>query len=379
MTNAVLGGGISGLSATYYLSKSVKTKIKLYESSQRVGGMIKTTLNKNGTVFEHGPRTLRCVGIAAENTLQLVKELGMTSLIRPVFRSSPAAKNRMIYVNNQLITLPNSWTALFRINPPFIKPFIFAIINDLKTEKKCLEDESIYDFVARRFGKEYADIPLSAMVCGIFAGDAKEISVKALMNELFEKEQEHGSVIKGLVHSVIENITKGQKEANDLKSNEYKKWSVWSFENGLETLPKQLDYYLRKQENVDVQLGSYCSNVSFKNEKVLLTINGKTEVAKHVYSCLPSKDLAKILGNEHVFLKNELSAIPFVDVVVVNLEYEGDLIDRKGFGFLVPPNQNLCILGIIFDTCIFPKVSFYDNYIFNHAVNFVTTESYNFF
>jgi len=48
-----------------------------------------------------------------------------------------------------------------------------------------------------------------------------------------------------------------------------------------------------------------------------------------------------------------LSAIPFVDVGVVNLEFKGNVLDSNGFGFLVPSNQSDPILGCIFDTCTF--------------------------
>lgn len=358
MTNVVLGGGISGLSAAYYLSKSAVTNTIIYESSQRLGGWIKSTKTPTGSIFEHGPRTLRCGGVAAENSLQLVEELGLSSKIKPVPRTAEAAKNRMIYLNKQLITLPNSWTALFKINPPFIKPFIFAIINDLKTSKKDVVDESIYDFVARRFGKQYAEIPLSAMICGIFAGDAKEISVKALMNNLFENEQKYGSVIGGMIYSLKDKLGQTKKKNIDQvkRNSEFKNWSVWSLENGLETLPNQIEKYLKNKKKIGIHLNCKCTKVSFKNGEVHLTINGKTEIAQHLYSTLPSKDLAKIL-DDLPLLKNELLSIPFVSVAVVNLEYLGDLLDEKGFGFLVPPNQNLPILGIIFDSCIFPQVN----------------------
>lgn len=51
-----------------------------------------------------------------------------------------------------------------------------------------------------------------------------------------------------------------------------------------------------------------------------------------------------------------MAAIPYVDVALVNLQYEGDdLLQRPGFGFLVPPSENLPILGVIFDSCCFPQ------------------------
>lgn len=75
----IVGGGVSGLSTAYYLSKLSKFanksigKIIVLESSNRFGGWVNTVPNeKNGVLHEYGPRSLRKAGAAGENTLQLV-------------------------------------------------------------------------------------------------------------------------------------------------------------------------------------------------------------------------------------------------------------------------------------------------------------------
>jgi oxygen-dependent protoporphyrinogen oxidase len=85
---AVLGGGVSGLSAAYYLSKSSpKTKILVIEGSKRVGGWIRSqrvspgfhsstpsTVNgdSSNVLFEVGPRSLRPVGPGGAAILSMV-------------------------------------------------------------------------------------------------------------------------------------------------------------------------------------------------------------------------------------------------------------------------------------------------------------------
>lgn len=95
----------------------------------------------------------------------------------------------MIYVNGELHTLPSSLGEVFIQKTPFSKPLAAALLHDLKAEKKVLSDESIYSFVERRFGSELADYVISPMICGICAGDAKEISVKFLTTLLPQLEQ----------------------------------------------------------------------------------------------------------------------------------------------------------------------------------------------
>lgn len=78
---AVLGGGISGLSAAYYLARLApkSTKIVLIEGKNRVGGWIEskrvvTPDSKDTVLFESGPRTLRPKGPSGTLLLEMVKK-----------------------------------------------------------------------------------------------------------------------------------------------------------------------------------------------------------------------------------------------------------------------------------------------------------------
>lgn len=75
---AVLGGGISGLTAAHHLLNKVTdpSNITLLEASPRVGGWMHSVLTEQGAVFERGPRSLRPVGEAGRSTLKLVRGPG---------------------------------------------------------------------------------------------------------------------------------------------------------------------------------------------------------------------------------------------------------------------------------------------------------------
>lgn len=173
MNVTVLGGGIGGLSSLYYLSlrQNIAGKIKLFEGSSRFGGWIYSKRHDD-VVFESGPRSLRPVGNVGATTLELLENLGMQESVVPVHRSHAAAKNRMIYAKNQLCLLPNGPAGIFKKIPPFSRPLLFAGLKDIFTgrSKTPLEDESLYDFFERRFGKELADYVISPVICGICAG-----------------------------------------------------------------------------------------------------------------------------------------------------------------------------------------------------------------
>ncbi len=72
---AVLGGGVSGLTAAWNLiSRSTvgSVEVVLCEGSSRVGGWMKSVTTSQGAVFECGPRSLRVAGRSADTTMKLV-------------------------------------------------------------------------------------------------------------------------------------------------------------------------------------------------------------------------------------------------------------------------------------------------------------------
>lgn len=356
MSKVILGGGISGLSSAYYLSKALPNQPAiLVEASNRLGGWIKSNIINDKFIFEQGPRTIRPGGPLGLNTLSVIEDLGITNQIIPITSTHPAASNRMVYVNGQLHSLPSTLLSIFTTQPPFSKPLIMHLMRDLFAVKKPVEDESIYDFVNRRFGKEFADYVISPLICGICAGDAKEVSVRFLMKTLFEYEQKYGSVSRGLAR----NIFKRPKKVAELKGlalrAKTERWKIYSFESGLETLPKAMGDYIR-QCGVDVLLDSKCNRLEFtQDEAVLHFENGRTLKTSYVISSIPSESLGTVLQNQHPELSNLLYDIKSVTVGVVNLCYKGDLIKKPGFGFLIPPQENIPVLGVIYDSCSFRR------------------------
>ncbi|KAL0281589.1 UNVERIFIED_CONTAM: hypothetical protein PYX00_002527 [Menopon gallinae] len=347
MSKVILGGGISGLSAAYYLSKKPSNGIVLYEASERLGGWIRTRESTSGAFFEQGARTLRWSSATADATYEMIHDIGLSSSLKPAWK---AVRDRYFYIDNELRKMPNSWTALFRKSTLFDEPLLFPVLRDIFGVRKTVHDESVYDFILRRFGRKYADV-LSAVICGVYAGNAGEISIKSFMRPVFEKEQKYGSVCLGML---LDQFATNKNTDRKPKTNR-KLSGVWFFDKGMESLPLALADYLKTKETIEIHLNKFCRRIDFKDGKVLLDIDGDTVFAEHLYSSLPSNHLSNLLSNEHTFLKEELSKIPFVSIAVVNLEYEGEVLPMQAFGLLVPPNQNMPILGVIFDSCIYPQ------------------------
>lgn len=353
----VLGGGLGGLSAAHYLLRRGVNNVNLIESTSRLGGWIQTQRNiDQGFLFEQGPRTIRPAGVPGSNTLNLIDQLGISDEVVAVPKTHVAAKKRLIYVKNELHELPSSFGGLFKFKKPFSAPLITALFRDFRAAapKNGPVDDNMYNFVERRFGKEIADYAISSMICGICAGNAKEISVKFLMKNLFELEQEHGGVVRGIMASVRKGKLPPPKLEKSLLAKKAldEKWFVYTIRGGLETLIEALEGSVRQE--ADIHLNEKCKQISFTTDgQMKLQFPGKVVDTEQIVSALPAYSLANLVSGDHPELSGMLNRIPYADVAVVNVQFKGKVMDREGFGLLVPPCENLPILGVIFDSCCF--------------------------
>ncbi|GFN89196.1 hypothetical protein PoB_001570200 [Plakobranchus ocellatus] len=356
-TAVIIGGGASGLASAFYIQKFLPkyAKVIVLESAKRAGGWMYTSKYSDGCIFEHGPRSLRPVGEQGKNTLQLVEELGLAKDVLPVFRSDPAAKNRYLYVEGKLCAMPNGVGGLFKTLPPFSKPLIKSVGLE-PFHRRCKEnDESIHSFVRRRLGQEMADIAIDAMCRGIFAGDCRKLSVQACLPPLHRMEKEYGSILAGALFG-----SKGPKEqlSGLPKRAKQEGWASWSLRQGMQGLAESMTQAVNNTHGGEVRFGSRCVKLypsSGDAGKITVQTDSDTIHADLVVSAIYSKDLASLLPGTMEGLREDLSALPSVHVVVVNLEYKDDVLPVKGFGHLLPSYENKSILGIVYDSCTFPE------------------------
>src|SRR5215472_12450262 len=101
---AIIGGGIAGLSAAYYLEKircgGADLEWVLFEKSERLGGVIRTEY-ADGCVLEAGPDSF--LSIKPEAT-ELCRELGLGS---EIIRSNDSQRKTYILVKGRLVPLPD--------------------------------------------------------------------------------------------------------------------------------------------------------------------------------------------------------------------------------------------------------------------------------
>ena len=95
---------------------------------------------------------------------------------------------------------PGSWRSLVT-TPVFSWRGKLRMALDLVVPRRtATEDESLAQFVTRRLGREALERMAQPMVGGIYTADPQYLSMQATMPQFLEMEQQHGSLIRAMLH-----------------------------------------------------------------------------------------------------------------------------------------------------------------------------------
>ena len=324
----IIGGGIAGLSIAEALCEFAPTVHPIvFESTSQPGGKIQT-YKKEGFVIETGPHGFLDKEPRVDD---LIDRLGLRN---ELVVANEDANNRYLVRGGGLKKLP-------------LKPqsFLFSSILPLTQRLRVLmepwvaanqgnEDESVYDFAARRLGQGVADVLIDAFVTGIFAGDPKQLSVKSAFPMLRTMERDYGSLIKA---------QKNKKAKSAMKPQ------LLSFRNGLGTLTQAL------ASKVDVRCSQAVQKIQKRGSQYIIHTADSSEKFDAIILATPAHVSAKLTQGLSKKYSDQIASIPFVPVSVVVQCFRTEDIGREldGFGFLVPHLEERPVLGSIWASTVF--------------------------
>lgn len=336
----ILGAGISGLSTAWYLSQtSLPLDIVILEKSDRIGGMLHTD-HTTGFHFEKGPRIFKINRSNA--TLQLVEKLG---LLKEVICSNANLHNRYLWWNEELHPFPTNPITFFW--SPLTRGFIKALLTEWKQPAKK-GDETVWDFIIRRFNYDVAQRLFDPLVVGVFGGDSRLISVRALFPKLKEWEEKYGSITIGLWKHWLQN-RKSPKSSLHIPNTSLS--ALFSFREGIEQLtstllsktPASVYYQHEAQEMFETEKG------------IVVKTNQGEFIADYVFCALPALQTGNLFIKQMPTFSRELISLKSQELIVLNLGYKQAVLPVEGFGYLTPNYIGEDILGVLFDSSIFKQ------------------------
>jgi protoporphyrinogen/coproporphyrinogen III oxidase len=335
----IIGAGISGLSAAHWI-RQAGHDVTVLEKNDRPGGVIET-VQENGYLFEKGPNTFLD---NIQETLDLCNEL---NLHNDVLKQSMRDNDRFIYTTGKLHKISPG--------PSFLKSELLSrqtkwkmFTEPLRGGNRSKEDESLAAFIRRRFGNDMLQNLVTPFVSGVYAGDPEQLSLRATFPLLYDLERQHGSVVRGMIARMI------FKKKPDVKKKKRRTKNLCSFVDGMATLITAMADELGQ----NLHLSCPVKDVrKIEQGFIAETQDGATFTADAVVMAASSYQTADMAKSIIPKSANYLRTIPYNKLSVVGLGYKRDAIQREcnGFGFLVPRNQDIRILGSIWSSSLFPR------------------------
>ncbi len=332
MKCAVVGAGISGLACAFELMEAGH-EVTVFEANDRVGGNIRTQV-EDGYVVEWGPNGFLD---NVPETFELVRRIGLADRIQV---SADAARIRFLYRHGRLHRLPEKPPSF--LSSPLLSPLGRArVLLEPLGRSRPPHDETVHAFASRRIGREAAEVLVQAMVSGVFAGDARNLSLRSTFPKMFAMESDHGSLFRALM---------AKKKAGGGGGPSGPAGTLTSIAGGMSELTNRLAQLLGDR----VRLGVAVTGVTADGAGFVM--QGPEERADFVVLSSPAWEAARMVEPLSARASELLARIPGSPVVVVATVYDEAAVGGppEGFGFLAPRGEGLRILGCLWTSSIYP-------------------------
>ncbi|PMC40770.1 protoporphyrinogen oxidase [Bacillus sp. UMB0899] len=329
-TALVIGGGITGLTAMYYLQKYKKDQnldlqLILVEQGKQLGGKI-LSLQNDEFIMETGADSIVARN---EGVMPLIKELRLEDEL--VYNETGIS---YIYTKNELkpipadsvFGIPTSIKSLFSSTLISPKGKLIALKDFVTKNNRFTNEDSVGEFLEAFLGKEIVENQISPVLSGVYSGKLDKLTMASTLPYLLEYKNQYGSIIRGM----SKNKAKFQSSSN-------KKFI--SFKGGLSTIIHRLEEQL---EDVKILTGMKSTSIKQVQSKYEVTFNNQETIsADYVILATPHDAAQKVLNNKQ--LDHEFDKLKNSSLTSVYLGF--DIPDHKlpanGTGFIVTENSDL--------------------------------------
>jgi oxygen-dependent protoporphyrinogen oxidase len=381
----IVGAGITGLTLAWTLRRRApadRVQVTVLERRDRAGGAIQSEL-VDGYLCESGPSGFLD---NAPTTLALVRALGLDDRL---VTSRDLARRRFVFRRGRLHPIPGSMGELFATSLLSWGGKLRIILEPLAA-RRPEGDESIEAFAVRRIGREAAAVLVDPMVAGIFGGDARELSLRACFPRMWELETRYGGLLRALAARRVAAAARSvaalvsprpasgpQGEPARLGSATTSVPSgplgapsgrLTSFVGGMSdlvgALADRLGEAVRRQQRVvtvdAVPRPAPPGAAPPPGRRYLVDVEGYGWIEADAVALTGSAaESAAIVARLDPALAAILRRLPTASIVVVCLGYDAAALAEAGvrldgFGFLVPRDEPPRLLGVLWESSIYP-------------------------
>jgi oxygen-dependent protoporphyrinogen oxidase len=312
----IIGAGISGLSAAYYLARRGAPSIVL-DPRPRPGGVIET-VRADGFTIEGGPDSFLA---AKPEALALIRELGLEG---EVIASNDHQRKTYIRKRGRMVEMPDG---LMMVVPTKILPMALSPLLGWPTKIRMgLEffrrpgpkqpDQSIAEFIRDHYGQETVDYLAEPLLSGVYGGDPRNLSVRSVLPRFAEMADRYGSLTRGIVSNLPKHSSGGGALFRTLKGG----------------LGELVDALARSVQGKTEFRCAAAERIESSGAGLRVRVGGDWIEAPSVVVACEAYNAAPLFSGR---LQELLAGIAYSSSIVMALAYNGPQ-PMRGFGFLVP-------------------------------------------
>ena len=325
---AIVGAGVTGLSSAYFIKKArPDIEVTIYEASNRVGGKIQT-YRTEGYTIELGPESY------------LGRKQIMTDIAKDIGLEEQLVTNKTgqsyIYAKNKLYPIPGgSILGVPTDIKPFLKTKLISPLGKVRASfdlfKKPLQidgDISVGSFFRARLGDEILENLIEPLMGGIYGTNIDDLSLMTTFPEFKEREEQFGSLIKGMRY---------EKEQRKKQRQLYPgapKGQFKQFRHGLSSFIEHLRDYIIEQ-GVTIKYNTSVQDITIEQKKYVI----KTENEAHSYDSVlvttPHQKFLEWFGNDPAFDYFKKMDSTTVATVVLAFDESNIINNYDGTGFVI--------------------------------------------
>ena len=353
----IIGAGISGLACAYRL-RQLGIPCLVLEAKDRAGGLI-ATIRRNGFIFEAGPQCPRF----PPSVWRLVRELKLET----EFIAGDTRAKRYILRDGRLHPAPFSPAGLIGTQLVGLGSKLRILAEVFGSSQPPPREESLADFVQRKFGAEVLDYLVDPLISTIFFGDAHKMGMKSAFPALVEWERNQGSLVRGAIRTrkskqlaPREGTSPQQAGTGETLRVTDALPSLGSFRSGMAALPERLAVELHQEIRYSAEI-AYVEQIPDGNGtaksawKIGLS-SGERIVAEHLILAVPAYVAAQFLANAVPPLAIQLKSVEYAPVCAVGSAYDRSQVANtlNGFGYMVPRREGLETICTFWNSSLFP-------------------------
>ncbi|KUO95433.1 protoporphyrinogen oxidase [Ferroacidibacillus organovorans] len=341
---AIIGGGITGLTAAYHLrtwskDNGIPIECTLYEASSRLGGKILTMQDRDFTT-EQGPDSIFTM---KKDGVDLLTDLGMADqIIHAKTGKTALLRNRTLYPMPRDLHagIPAKWSSM-ALSPLLSLRGKLRALGDLvlpRSSETSVQTQSLGRLLRNRFGNEVVDQIAAPLLAGIHAADIDRMSIGDAAPAIAQLTQNHRSLLLG--------AKKSKKRGRHIPSAHTSSPFI-SLQGGLSALVEEL--FTKSQDVVQYKMDTVIANLRRESNGryTFVCQTGDTSAQMEVDAVIlatPAYATAAIVET-FTGLSDLLRSIRYASTATVILGFPADTFPGSNdmTGFLVPRSERLSI------------------------------------